>query len=153
MTDPLHRCVTNTEPNSSVNVYSARYCKPWKFSEQGIQFLEGWEAFSPTMYDHDGSKEGNATIGYGHLVHLGKISEKIKVPLFQFEYDALVCFMYNLRHHGDRLLDFVNTGDYDNVGDKMRQYGTSKGHVVKGLMRRRHREAEMFEAGVYDSSH
>jgi lysozyme len=186
MTDPLYECVTNTDPNSNVNVYSARYCKPWKFSEQGIQFLEGWEAFSSTMYDHDGSKEGNATIGYGHLVHLGKISgaasekpfekgidktqaeallksdvvwtentinAKIKVPLFQFEYDALVCFIYNLRHHGDRLLDFVNTGDYDKVGDKMRQYGTSKGHVVKGLMRRRHREAEMFEAGVYDSSH
>ncbi|AXL51339.1 glycoside hydrolase family 24 [Paraburkholderia caffeinilytica] len=138
------------------------------------------------MYDKDGSKSGNATIGYGHLVHLGKISGavsekpfrngiteaqaevllrqdvawaentingRIKVPLYQFEYDALVCFMYNLQHHGDDVLDFVNTGEYNKVGNKMRQYATSKGHPVKGLLKRRHREAEMFEAGVYDSSH
>lgn len=186
MTDPLHECVTNTDPNSNVTVYSSRLCKPWRFSEDGVKFLEGWEQFSVTMYDRDGSKAGNATVGYGHLVHFGKISgaasekpfksgvteaqaetllksdvkwaentvnEKIKLPLFQFEYDALVCFMYNLQHHGDGLLDFVNTGAYDKVGDKMRQYATSKGHPVKGLQRRRHREAEMFEAGVYDSSH
>ncbi|WP_259294944.1 glycoside hydrolase family protein [Paraburkholderia sp. DHOC27] len=81
------------------------------------------------------------------------INSKVAVPLFQFEYDALACFMYNLQHHGDGLLDFVNTGDYDNVGNKMRRYATSKGHVVKGLLKRRHREAEMFEAGIYDSSH
>lgn len=186
MSDPLHTCVTNTDPNSNVNVYTQRYCKPWKISENGVKFLEGWEQFSATMYDKDGSRAGNATVGYGHLVHLGKISgaasEKpfedgiaepqaeailrkdlawaentinitINVPLYQFEYDALVCFMYNLQHHGDGLLDFVNTGDYDKVGDKMRMYATSKGHPVKGLQRRRHREAEMFESGVYDSSH
>ena len=186
MSDPLATCTTNTDPNSCVTVYTKRLGKPWSISEEGLRFLEGWEAFSATMYDKDGSKSGNATVGYGHLVHLGKISgaasekpfnkgineaqaesllksdlawaentinDKIKVPLFQFEYDALVCFMYNLQHHGDDLLDFVNTGDYNKVGDKMRQYATSKGHPVKGLLRRRHREAEMFEAGVYDSSH
>jgi lysozyme len=186
MTEPLCVCTTNTDPSSLYSAYSSRHCKPWKISDQGVKFLEGWEQFSDAMYDNDGSQAGNATVGYGHLVHLGKISgaaseklfqkgitetqaetllksdtrwaentinDKIKIPLFQFEYDALVCFMYNLQHRGDGLLDFVNTGDYNKVGDKMRQYATSKGHPVKGLQRRRHREAEMFEAGVYDSSH
>jgi lysozyme len=186
MPDALARAVTNTDPKSIVTAYSERHAKPWVISDEGVKFLEGWEAFSASMYDNDGSKVGNATIGYGHLVHLGKISdaasekpfqkgitqaeasellkkdltwvekminERIKVPLFQFEYDALACFMYNLQHHGDRVLDFVNTGEYNKVGDKMRQYATVKGHLVKGLKRRRHREAEMFEAGVYDSSH
>ncbi|MGF6486092.1 lysozyme [Paraburkholderia sp. JPY419] len=186
MTDPLHECITNTDPNSNVTVYSSRLCKPWKFSAQGTEFLKGWEQLSATMYDKDGSKTGNATVGYGHLVHLGKISgaasekpfqngiseaqaetllkedvkwaentinRKARLPLFQFEYDALVCFMYNLQHHGDSLLDFVNTGDYNKVGDRMRQYATVKGQPLRGLLRRRHREAEMFEAGVYDSSH
>lgn len=186
MPDALCTATTNTDPSSNVTVYTARLCKPWAFSEEGIEFLAGWESFSATMYDNDGSKSGNATIGYGHLVHLGKISgaasekpfakgvtqadaeallrkdivwaentinDKLKVPLYQFEYDALVCFMYNLQHHGDSMLDFVNTGQYNKVGDKIREYATVKGHVVKGLKRRRHREAEMFEAGVYDSSH
>ncbi|CAG9265123.1 Lysozyme [Paraburkholderia unamae] len=186
MTEPLHECVTNTDPNSMVNVYSQRYCKPWKFSEAGIKFLEGWEAFSATMYDKDGSAAGNATVGYGHLVHLGKISgaasekpfksgiteaeaeallrkdiawaenkinDGVKIPLFQFEYDALVCFLYNLQRHGEGIIDFVNTGDYNKVGNKIREYSNSKGKPVKGLQRRRHREAEMFEAGIYDSTH
>ncbi|MFT0168595.1 lysozyme [Paraburkholderia mimosarum] len=186
MTDPLHECVTNTDPNSNVNVYSRRYCKPWKFSEAGIRFLEGWEAFSATMYDKDGSRSGNATIGYGHLVHLGKISgaasenpfrkgiseaeaeelirkdiawaerklnNGIKLTLYQFEYDALVCFLYNLQGNGVGIIDFVNSGDYGKVGNKMREYASSKGKPVRGLQRRRHREAEMFEAGIYDSTH
>ncbi|WP_321960384.1 lysozyme [Paraburkholderia sp. J7] len=186
MSDALCTVKTNTDPNSNVTAYTQRLCKPWKMSQDGIRFLEGWEAYSATMYDKDGSKDGNATVGYGHLVHLGKISgavsekpflkritepqaeallrqdigwaegiinDTVKVPLFQFEYDALVCFMYNLQRHGNGILDFVNTGQYNKVGDKMRTYATSKGHPVKGLLRRRHREAEMFEAGVYDSSH
>jgi lysozyme len=169
-----------------LTVYASRHCKPWKISNDGVTFLEGWEAFSASLYDRDGSASGNATIGYGHLVHLGKMSgaasekafqngitqdqagallrsdlswaenainEKVKLPLFQFEYDALVCFMYNLQHHGDGLLDFVNTGQFDHVGNKIRQYATVKRHPVNGLLKRRHREAEMFEAGVYDSSH
>ncbi|WP_233886686.1 lysozyme [Paraburkholderia flagellata] len=186
MPDALATAVSNTDPDSNVTAYTQRLGKPWKMSEDGVKFLEGWEAYSATIYDTDGSKAGNATVGYGHLVHLGKISgaasekpfqkgiseaqaeallrqdiawaertinDAIKVPLFQFEYDALVCFMYNLQHHGDALLDFVNTGQYNKVGDRMRTYATSKGHPIKGLLRRRHREAEMFEAGVYDSSH
>ncbi len=105
------------------------------------------------MYDHDGSKQGNATIGYGHLFHVGKISgaasekqflkgitrdeaEKllksdiakaersvngfINVELYQFEYDALVCFAYNLQNKAFPILDFVNNGDYNRVGDEMR---------------------------------
>ncbi|MGF6484972.1 lysozyme [Paraburkholderia sp. JPY419] len=187
MTHPLHECVTNANANSNVNVYVTRYCKPWKLSAGGIEFLKGWEKFSAVIYDKDGSGKGNATIGYGHLVHMGPISgaisekhfsngiaeadadnmlradvekaerivnNSIKVPLHQYEYDALVCFIYNLQGHGANLLDFVNTGDYDKVGDKMRTYSHDhQGRLVKGLLRRRHREAEMFEAGIYDSSH
>jgi len=186
MTEPIATAITNTDPNSCATVYCTRLGKPWKISEAGIKFLEGWEKFAPTIYDNDGSGKGNATVGYGHLVHLGKISgaasekpfekgltepdaEKflrrdvltaerivnntIQVALYQYEYDALVCFTYNLQDHGAALLDFVNTGAYNKVGDKIRGYSHSGKTVVKGLLRRRHREAEMFEAGVYDSSH
>ena len=184
MAEPIYAGVTSASP--SITAYSSRLPRPWKMSEAGIKFLEGWEAFSATLYDHDGSKQGNATIGYGHLVHLGKISgapsetpflkritgeeaEKllksdlvktertvngaVTCDLYQFEYDALTCFTYNLQNKALPLLDFVNKGDYKRVGDEMRQYGHSGGRVVKGLFKRRHREAEMFEAGVYDSSH
>lgn len=41
-------------------------------SEQGVHFLKEYESFSSTLYDKDGAR--NATIGYGHLVHKGKIN-------------------------------------------------------------------------------
>jgi GH24 family phage-related lysozyme (muramidase) len=44
MSDPLHECITNTDPNSNVNVYSTRYCKPWKLSDDGISFIAVWES-------------------------------------------------------------------------------------------------------------
>ncbi|SIT44014.1 Lysozyme (fragment) [Paraburkholderia ribeironis] len=44
-------------------------------SGRGVQFTAQWEAFRPHLYDHDGAGGGgNATIGYGHLVHMGPIS-------------------------------------------------------------------------------
>ncbi|CAB3752522.1 lysozyme [Paraburkholderia humisilvae] len=186
MTDAICSATTNTTPGSNVNVYTSRLCKPWKISDDAVKFLKGWEQYAEKMYDNDGSKSGNATIGYGHLVHSGKITgttfeksfekgisqaeaekllrhdveiperivnDKIKIPLYQFEYDALVCFTYNLQRHAVSLLDFVNKGDYSKVGDRMREYSHSGKQLVMGLKRRRHREAEMFEAGVYDSSH
>lgn len=43
-------------------------------SKQGEEFLKNYEAFSPILYDNDGGK--NTTIGYGHLVHTGKIDNR-----------------------------------------------------------------------------
>lgn len=48
-------------------------------SENGLGFLKEYERFSSTLYDKDGAR--NATIGYGHLVHKGKINgSKSELP-------------------------------------------------------------------------
>jgi len=44
MTGALHECVTNNDPNSSVDVYTTRYCKPWKISDDGVSFIAVWES-------------------------------------------------------------------------------------------------------------
>jgi GH24 family phage-related lysozyme (muramidase) len=44
MTDPLHECVTNIDPNSNVNIYTTRYCKPRKISDDGVSFIAVWES-------------------------------------------------------------------------------------------------------------
>ncbi|HTH62145.1 MAG TPA: lysozyme [Paraburkholderia sp.] len=75
MTGPLATAVTNANPDSCVVVQTDRLCKPWQVSEAGIAFIETWEAFRAHLYDKDGAGSGgNATIGYGHLVHTGPIS-------------------------------------------------------------------------------
>ena len=70
-----------------------------------------------------------------------------------FEYDALVYIMYTSQHHCDGILDLVNTGQYNKVGDKMKNMQRQRCTRVNSLLRLHHREAEMFEAVVYDSSH
>lgn len=188
MTDPLHECVTNTNPNSNVDVYTSRLCKPWEISPNGVQFTAQWEAFSARLYDNDGGGGGgNTTIGYGHLVHMGPISgapseaqwrpgitqqqavqllhedlkvaeriinQKIKVPLFQHEYDALVDFVYNVRGNSkESLLDLVNTGHYDQLPAKFMEYTAARGAHPSGLVKRRHSEGNLFSNGDYNASH
>ncbi|QBR01716.1 lysozyme [Paraburkholderia pallida] len=187
MSDALATAVTNTNPNSCVTVQTARLCKPWHVSQQGIDFVADWEAFRAHLYDNDGAGGGgNTTIGFGHLVHMGPISgaaseapfhagvtiaqarqlllqdlrdpehivnKKIHVPLFQYEYDALVDFVYNLRHHNDALLNLVNSGHYDRVPAKFMEYTWASGAQPSGLVKRRRSEGNLFRDGNYDSSH
>ncbi len=42
-------------------------------SQAGIDLIKRYEGFSDTLYDRDGSA-GNTTIGWGHLVHPGRIN-------------------------------------------------------------------------------
>lgn len=188
MTQPLATVVTNTDPNSLVTVQTPRLGKPWHITPAGIEFVAQWEAFRPHLYDHDGGGGGgNATIGYGHLVHLGPISgaaseapflngvtiqqarellhhdlidperiinQRIFVPLFQYEYDALVDFVYNVRGHSkESLLNLVNSGHYDRVTAKFMEYTTANGQHPAGLVKRRRAEGRLFKDGDYDASH
>jgi len=88
MTDALHECVTNTDPNSNVNVYSNRYCKPWKLSDDGVSFIVVWE--SGTLNGKYAGRDvvegfiltayldnvGIPTVGWGHRI---LPADKIKV--------------------------------------------------------------------------
>src|SRR3990167_1224896 len=89
-------------------------------SKEGIDFIAGWEKFSPRIYLDQGGKE---TIGYGHLIRLHEpynensvlteaegmellkgdlaVAEKavntlVKVSLTQNEFDALVSWVFNV---------------------------------------------------------
>ena len=187
MPDALGSAVTNTNPDSCVTLQTDRLCKPWHVSQQGIEFIAGWEAFRARMYDNDGGGGGgNTTIGFGHLVHMGPISgaaseapfrngvtiaqarqlllqdltdperiinHKIHVPLYQYEYDALVDFVYNLRRHNEALLNLVNSGHYDRVPAKFMEYTAAGGAHPAGLVKRRRAEGNLFKDGNYDASH
>ncbi|WP_156967150.1 lysozyme [Paraburkholderia ferrariae] len=88
MIDPLHKCTTNTNPDSNVNVYISRYCKPWKISDDGLSFIAVWEsgALDGTYAGHkviEGfiltaylDNAGIPTVGCGHRIYP---SDHIKV--------------------------------------------------------------------------
>jgi len=81
------------------------------------------------------------------------VNQKINVPLFQYEYDALVDFAYNLRHHNDGLLGLVNTGQYDRVPAKFMEYTWAGGQQPHGLVKRRRAEGRLFASGDYNADH
>lgn len=77
------------------------------------------------------------------------INEKVKVPLYQYEYDALVSITFNTGRSGAlKLIEKVNQGDYKMVPKEIEKYRTGGGN--KG---RRASEANLFESGSYDATH
>lgn len=119
---------------------------------------------------------GLPTVGCGHLVvasdklKLGKkitearakellkadlaaaesaVNKKIKVPLFQYEYDALVSLTFNTGAYGaSKLCDAVNSGKYGSIPATIKEYRTGGGNEA-----RRASEANLFKSGIYDASH
>lgn len=77
------------------------------------------------------------------------INDKVKVPLYQNEYDALVSIAFNTGRSGAfKLIEKVNEGDYKSIPKEIEKYRTGGGN--KG---RRASEANLFESGNYDASH
>ena len=77
------------------------------------------------------------------------VNNNIKVPLHQYEYDALVSLTFNTGAHGaSKLFDAMNKGTYESIPAKIEKYRTGGGNEA-----RRASEAELFKSGTYDATH
>ncbi|MBB5398337.1 MULTISPECIES: lysozyme [Paraburkholderia] len=188
MPDALATVLTNTDPNSCVDVHCSRHGKPWRLSNDGLAFmavcesgvLNGTYKGLPVV---DGmilkvyvDSKGYPTVGFGHKVlpsdhlHVGDvisverarqlaktnfeecesaINRRIRVPLLQYEYDALVSMAFNAGpgHGIAELVDKVNTAEYGKLPAYIRAYR------ARGIEWRRALEARLFETGNYDAQH
>lgn len=86
---------------------------------------------------------------YGHWV-----GKKVKVPLTQYEYDALTCWTYNLgvgSLSNSTMLKKLNQGDYEGAAEEILKWNKARVNgkltVLAGLTRRRRAEREMFIGG------
>lgn len=76
------------------------------------------------------------------------VNGKVKVPLHQYEYDALVSLVFNCGiGHAQSIADFINPGKYDKAPEQI------EGFRAKGNERRRKQEAAMFKDANYDATH
>lgn len=77
------------------------------------------------------------------------INENVEVPLSQGEYDALVCFVFNIGKRAFKkstLLRKLNEGqDRKEVAKEFDKWVFSKGKKLEGLIRRRKFERNLFE--------
>ena len=78
----------------------------------------------------------------------GYINDMVTVPLKQCQFDALVCWVYNLgptNLQESTLLKLLNAGDYHTVPAQIKRWNKAGGQTLQGLIRRREAEALLFE--------
>lgn len=80
------------------------------------------------------------------------VRERVQVPMFQHEYDALVSLIFNLGGFKKcpKLLTKLNTKDYKGCCD---EFADITNNGTTGLVKRRKAEMNIFNNQVYDASH
>lgn len=155
----------------TVRRYNPRELKPSEACVEIVGFFEGFRA--EAYYD----SVGKLTIGFGTtrgvkegdvitreaaaermLKELEEdygyaVTSYVKVPLTQYEYDALTCFTYNLGAGAlkrSTLLRLLNQGLYEEASDEFPKWSKAGGRTLRGLFRRRIGEELMFEGDDWE---
>ena len=79
----------------------------------------------------------------------GIVIRNIHVPLKQYEFDALVCFVYNPGGSFVPIAHTINAGHMEQAVELMRRRVITGGKTSKGLERRRQRETWLLQTGHY----
>lgn len=164
--------------------------KALKTSAKGITFIKEWEGFEKQAYNDalgyctigyghviakkkceeitldPEFKEGISQVKANELFlkrlpsFEKAVQRDITVPLYQYEFDALVSLLFNTGSN------FLNVGGAGNGETKIKKY-INAGHYAKGademknvtngglsgLVKRRLSEIKLFKTNVYDASH
>ena len=136
-------------------------------STAGVDLLTHFEGLRLEAYQ---DSVGVWTIGYGHtkgvtpsmkitesqannllktelIEYQNYINEMVEVKLSQCQFDALVCWVYNLgptNFKSSTLLTLLNQEVKFQIPEQIRRWNRAGGKVLKGLVRRRTAEALMF---------
>ena len=144
-----------------------------KTSQAGIDLIHSFEQLRLKAYPDPGSKDGKpwtngwgstgSDIGPGTVWTKEKADQRfasdlskfeqavsllVKVPLTQYQFDALVSFTYNLgigSLKSSTLLKMLNEGYYSNAGLQLLRRTKNDGVEMDGLVRRRKAELKMFK--------
>ena len=139
-----------------------------QMSQTGVALLKHFEGLELEAYQ---DSVGVWTIGYGHTKHAIKgmviteeeaeemlveelpeyqdyVRNSCNVLLQQHEFDALVCWTYNLgptNLNSSTMLRKLNNGDSNEVPFQMKRWDMAGGKTLLGLSRRRNAEALLFK--------
>lgn len=150
-----------------------------KISAEGLQLIKDSEGLRLKAYR---CSAGVWTIGYGTTSATGLIdikpdttitkaqaeklllkslkayedcvNECVKVELKQSQYDALVCFCYNIgcgAFKKSTLLKKLNKGDYSAVPSELMKWTKAGGKNVAGLVNRRTKEAALWSKDEWEA--
>jgi len=92
--------------------------------------------------------EAEALLTHEMPQYEGYVNDLVEVPLEQHQFDALVCWVFNLGGGSLRtstLLKKLNNSEYDEVPNQIKRWNKAGGKVLDGLIRRREAEALLFK--------
>lgn len=139
-----------------------------KLSNNGLAVIKYFESCNLSTYPDPGTGGAPWTIGWGHtggdvrpgmkwtqkqaddtlLADLRRfeegVSSLVSVVLSQGQYDALVCFSYNVgltALKNSTLLEMINNKRFDQALAQFARWNKAGGRVMKGLVRRRAAES------------
>ena len=150
-------------------------------SQAGVQFIARFEGFRGALYDdaaghctigyghlvHHGPTNGSESAEFRRGISKERalellaadaanaaeaVVERVKVPLSQHQFDALVSFVFNLGAGAfaeSTLLRELNAGRYDAVPPQLDRWVKAGGKTLQGLVRRRKAEGILFSQGKY----
>ena len=150
-------------------------------SQAGVQFIARFEGFRGALYDdaaghctigfghlvHHGPSNGTESAEFRKGISRERalelladdaakaaaaVVERVKVPLAQHQFDALVSFVFNLGAGAfaeSTLLRELNAGRYDAVPPQLDRWVKAGGKTLEGLVRRRKAEGVLFRQGRY----
>lgn len=144
-------------------------------SAQGIELIKKFEGLRLEAYQ---CSAGVWTIGYGTTSNIREgmkitrsqaeeylvrdllafeqsINARVKVPLKQYQFDALICFVYNVgvgAFSKSSLLKLLNAGNYEAVPAQLMRWTKAGGKELVGLVKRRRAEAALWR-GLPENSY
>jgi lysozyme len=136
-------------------------------SLRGVALIKRFEGFRAKAYI---CPAGVLTIGYGTtknvrpgqvvtepeasvllqqdlVVFEAAIKQLVSVPLTQYQFDALACFVYNVgsgNFKSSSLLRLLNAGSYTEVPAQLMRWNKGGGKVLPGLTTRRQAEGALW---------
>ncbi len=142
-----------------------------KMGKAGLDLLRGFEYLELIAYPDPGSKDGKPwTIGWGHTRGVKEgdtctkeqadvwleedveaaadtVNRLVKTKLKQHQFDALVCFVYNIgepQFLTSTMLRMLKLGDLAGAATQFKRWNKNDGKVMRGLTRRRLAEEHLF---------
>ena len=138
-----------------------------RISQKGIDLIKEFEGLELTSYLCPANVW---TVGFGHTKTARKgqkisaagaedllrvdlsgfeaaVTDSVKVPITQNQFDALVCFTYNVGIGAllsSTLLKKLNAGDYAGASLQFLRWDKGGGKILPGLTRRRIAESQLF---------
>jgi lysozyme len=142
----------------------------YRTSANGVSLIKHFESFKAQAYI---CPAGVLTIGYGTTTGVrsgqtineskastllaedlrrfeAEVKSMVRVPLNQYQFDALVSFAYNVgstRLRQSTLLRVLNAGQYQLVAAQFLRWNRGGGRVLAGLTRRRKSEMFLWQTG------